>query len=126
MVGEYVPRHTRNCQIISMTLMQTNTTQRRSVETSMTETTRSLCPYLEFFIGLIQVFEVVNIRRGPKNGLTPECEARPRKRELTLLLLKMTAFQQQQQQQQKNAKKVKNISIECKGTDLKRTAVDYG
>ena len=27
-------------------------------------------------IGLIHVFEVVNIRRGPKNGLTPECEAR--------------------------------------------------
>ena len=26
-------------------------------------------------IGLIHVFEVVNIRRGPKNGLTPECEA---------------------------------------------------
>ena len=29
-----------------------------------------------FFIGLIHVLEVVNIRRGPKNGLTPECEAR--------------------------------------------------
>ena len=27
-------------------------------------------------IGLIDVFEVVNIRRGPKNDLTPECEAR--------------------------------------------------
>ena len=27
-------------------------------------------------IRLIHVFEVVNIRRGPKNGLTPECEAR--------------------------------------------------
>ena len=26
-------------------------------------------------LGLIHVFEVVNIRRGPKNGLTPECEA---------------------------------------------------
>ena len=26
-------------------------------------------------IGLIHVFEVVNIRRGLKNGLTPECEA---------------------------------------------------
>ena len=25
-------------------------------------------------IGLIHVFEVVNIRRGPKNDLTPECE----------------------------------------------------
>ena len=29
-----------------------------------------------FDIGLIHVFEVVNIRKGPKNGLTPECEAR--------------------------------------------------
>ena len=27
-------------------------------------------------IGLMHVFEVINIRRGPKNGLTPECEAR--------------------------------------------------
>ena len=26
-------------------------------------------------IGLIHVFEVVNNRRGPKNGLPPECEA---------------------------------------------------
>ena len=26
------------------------------------------------YIGLIHVFEVVNIRRGPKNGLTPECD----------------------------------------------------
>ena len=25
-------------------------------------------------IGLIHVFDVVNIRRGPKNGLTLECE----------------------------------------------------
>ena len=24
-------------------------------------------------IGLFRVFEVVNIRRGPKNALTPEC-----------------------------------------------------
>ena len=32
----------------------------------------------------------------------------------------MTAFQQ------KNAKKVKNISIEMQRTDLKRTAVDCG
>ena len=50
-----------------------------------------------FITGLIHVFEVVNIRRGPKNGLTPE---------LMLLLHKMTTFQQ------KNAKKVKNISVE--------------
>ena len=27
-------------------------------------------------IGLIHIFEVVNIRRGPKNGLMPKCEAR--------------------------------------------------
>ena len=26
-------------------------------------------------IGLIHGFEVVNIRRGPKNGLRPECTA---------------------------------------------------
>ena len=32
----------------------------------------------------------------------------------------MTAFQQ------KNANKVKNISIECKETDLKSTTVDCG
>ena len=33
---------------------------------------------MEIFIniGLIHVFEVVNIRRGPKNGLTTEWEAR--------------------------------------------------
>ena len=31
--------------------------------------------HIPIFIGLIHVFEV-NIRRGPKNGLTPECEAR--------------------------------------------------
>ena len=37
-------------------------------------------------IGLVNVFEVVNIRRGPKNGLTPECEARVRStRVLTIL-----------------------------------------
>ena len=29
--------------------------------------------------GLIHVFEIVNIRRGPKNGLTPECEVNDRK-----------------------------------------------
>ena len=27
-------------------------------------------------IGFFHVFEVVNIRRGPKNGLTSECEAK--------------------------------------------------
>ena len=27
-------------------------------------------------IGLIHVFEVVNVRRGPKNGLTTACDAR--------------------------------------------------
>ena len=31
---------------------------------------------LSSIIGLINVFEVVNIHRGPKNGLTLECEAR--------------------------------------------------
>ena len=27
------------------------------------------------YIGLIHVFSVVNIRRGPKNSFAPECEA---------------------------------------------------
>ena len=31
---------------------------------------------LEIKYRLIYVFEVVNILRGPKNRLTPECEAR--------------------------------------------------
>ena len=38
-------------------------------------TQQNLLP-VTFNIGLIHVFEVVNIRRGPKNGLTPEYEAR--------------------------------------------------
>ena len=36
---------------------------------------QSMCTQLALqfiIIGLIHVFEVVNIRRGPKNGLTPE------------------------------------------------------
>ena len=51
-----------------VSLIQTNDRKAGTVEEDQAPPSRN--------IGLIHVLEVVNIHRGTKNGLTPECEAR--------------------------------------------------